>query len=90
MSTDKQKEASSALAVAEGSALLAWEVEINYASCLVFAATKTKAKWTAVKAYWEAYGKNGTWPHCSVARRPWHDSFPGEAGRAYSPEYVRG
>jgi hypothetical protein len=70
--------------------LVAWEVEINYMSCIVFAATKTKAKWTAVKAYWEAYGRNKAWPHCSIARRPYHDRFPGEAGRAYSPEYVRG
>jgi len=69
---------------------VAWEVEINYMSCIVFAETKAKAKWVAVKSYWAAYGRNGTWPHCDIARRPFHDSFPGEPGRAYSPEYVRG
>ncbi len=72
------------------STTLAWEVEINYMSCVVFAATKSKAKWIAVKAYWEAYGRRKNWPHCTVARRPYYDKFPGEAGRAYSPEYVRG
>lgn len=70
--------------------LPAWEIEINYASCVVFAATKAKAKWTAVKAYWEAYGRQQAWPHCSVARRPHYDRFPGDVGRAYSPEYIRG
>lgn len=41
-------------------AIVAWEVEINYASCIVFAATKAKAKWAAVKAYWDAYGRPAT------------------------------
>lgn len=68
---------------------VAWEVEINYMTCVVFATTKAKAKWTAVKAYWEAYGRSGAWPSCSVARRPVYDKFPGQIGRAYSPEYVR-
>jgi hypothetical protein len=75
---------------AVASPLVAWEVEINYMPCVVFAATKAKAKWTAVKSYWEAYGKNGSWPHCSIARRPAHDSYPGEPGRAYSTSYIRG
>lgn len=39
---------------------VAWEVEINYMSCIVFAATKAKAKWLAVKSYWDAYSRNGT------------------------------
>lgn len=70
--------------------VVAWEVEINYSSCIVFAATKPKARWTAVKSYWQAYGRDGVWPHCSVARRPMHDSYHGEPGRAYSPAYIRG
>ncbi len=69
--------------------LLAWEVEIHSMSCVVFAATKAKARWTAVKSYWEAFGRGQGWPHCSVARRPLMDSFKGEVGRAYTPEYVR-
>lgn len=47
--------------------LLAWTVEINSMTCVVFAATKAKAKWIAVKSYWEAYGKN-RWPN-PVANR---------------------
>lgn len=70
--------------------MFAWEVEINAVSCVVFAATKAKAKWLAVKAYWDAYGRRRYWPHTSVARRPGFDRFPhlGEA-KAFSPEYVR-
>ena len=31
---------------------LAWKVEINYMTCVVFATTKPKAQWIAVKSYW--------------------------------------
>lgn len=68
---------------------VAWEVEINYMTCIVFAATKAKAKWLAVKSYWDAYSRNGSWPHTSVARRPQYDRFPYRERKAYSPEYVR-
>lgn len=68
---------------------VAWEVEINYMSCIVFAATKAKAKWLAVKSYWDAYSRNGSWPHTSIARRPQYDRFPHREPKAYSPEYVR-
>lgn len=68
---------------------VAWEVEINYMSCIVFAATKAKAKWLAVKSYWDAYSRSGSWPHTSVARRPQYDRFPHREAKAYSPEYVR-
>jgi hypothetical protein len=80
------------LGVANGSAseVVAWEIEINYMSCVVFAATKAKAKWLAVKSYWSAYSRSGSWPHTSIVRRPQYDRFPhlGEA-KAFSPEYVR-
>lgn len=55
---------------------LAWEVEINSMSCIVFAPTKPKARWIAVKSYWEAgYGRgNGTWPSgVHAARVPMFD-----------------
>lgn len=69
---------------------VAWEVEIHSMSCIVFAATKAKAKWLAVKAYWDAYSRNGSWPSTSVARRPFYDKFPHRnEAKAYSPEYVR-
>ena len=59
-------------------------------SCVVFATTKPKARWLAVKAYWDAFGKNGTWPHTTVARKPIYDKFPHRAElKAFSPEYVR-
>jgi len=78
-----------ALALGTGSASVAWEIEINYMSCVVFAATKAKAKWLAVKSYWEAFGDRRSWPHCNVARRPQYDRFPYREPKAYSPEYVR-
>lgn len=66
--------------------LPAWEVEIHYMSCIVFAPTKAKARWIAVKSYWSAFGRRPNWPNCTVARRPWLDG-KGEPGRAYSPGY---
>jgi hypothetical protein len=83
------KEQSAALAVGTGSASVAWEVEINYMTCIVFAATKSKAKWIAVKSYRDAYSRNGSWPHTSITRRPQYDRFPYRERKAYSPEYVR-
>ena len=73
----------------EAQATVAWEVEINCLSCVVFAATKAKAKWLAVKSYWDAYSRTQAWPHTSVARRPEYDHFPHRQPKAYSPEYVR-
>lgn len=80
------------LGVASGSAseVVAWEVEIHYMSCVVFATTKAKARWLAVKAYWDAYSANGSWPHTNVARKPLYDKFPHRnEAKAFSPEYVR-
>lgn len=85
----EQQAQSGALGLATGSASVAWEIEINYMSCVVFAATKAKAKWLAVKSYWEAYGDRRSWPHTNVARRPQYDRFPYREPKAYSPEYVR-
>ena len=53
-------------------ALLAWTVEIHSMTCVVFAATRAKAKWIAVKAYWEAYGRNG-WPNPICNRAECYD-----------------
>lgn len=78
-------------ALSPGSApVVAWEVEIDCASCIVFAPTKAKAKWLAVKAYWAAYERTRYWPHTNIARRAIYDRFPhlGET-KAFSPEYVR-
>lgn len=75
--------------------LLAWRVEINYMSAVVFAATHPKAKWAAVHAYWEAYGDHNGWPSVSAVRAPefdghWIAKEPWRArGRAFSEEYLR-
>ncbi len=55
---------------------LAWEVEINGLSCIVFAETKAKARWIAVHSYREAYGHGrGYWPpRLTVVRRPHLDN----------------
>lgn len=66
--------------------LPAWDVEISSMSCIVFATTKAKARWIAVKSYWEAFGRNKAWPTCSVGRRPLLDG-KGESGKAYAPQY---
>jgi hypothetical protein len=68
---------------------VAWEVEIDYMSCVVFATTKPKARWLAVKSYWDAFGRTRAWPHSSIARRPYYDRFPNPEKKAYSPEHVR-
>lgn len=74
------------------SALLAFEVEIHSLTCVVFAATPAKARWLAVKGYWEAgYGRRGTWPRPVASRRPAFDScsLKDRGPRAWAPEYVR-
>jgi hypothetical protein len=70
-------------------ACVAWEVEINYLSCVAFAPTKAKARWLAIKAYWDAYSRTKGWPNTSIARRPQWDRLPHFTRKAYSPEYVR-
>ena len=50
---------------------VAWRVEINSLGCIVFAATKAKAKWIAVRSWREAgYGHRGEWPSIQCGRRP--------------------
>jgi hypothetical protein len=74
--------------------LFAWEVEINSMACIVFAATKAKATWIAVKGYWAAgYGRgSGTWPRGVMAKRyPAFDrsTLKSQPPRAWVPDYVR-
>lgn len=55
---------------------IAFAVEIHDMEAIVFAETPAKAKWIAVKGYWEAYGKNG-WPaDLRVVRCPRYDGNP--------------
>lgn len=72
-------------------AILAWEVEINAMRCIVFAATRDKAKWVAVKAYREAYGGGRKeWPNPAAVRAPRFESslLRNEPPRAWSESYV--
>lgn len=53
---------------------VAWKVEIRSMSCIVFATTKAKAQWIAVKGYREAYGhRRGEWPGAKAWRVPEYD-----------------
>ena len=52
---------------------VAWRVCVNGWGCITFAATKSKAKWIAVKGYWDAYGKNGSWPSTQARRAEIYD-----------------
>lgn len=74
------------------SELVAWSVEIDSMTCVVFATTKPKARWLAVSAYWEAgYGRKRMWPRPVAWREPRFDKSAlngGEIGRAYTREYV--
>jgi hypothetical protein len=73
-------------------ALQAFGVRVNGTLCIVFAATRPKAKWVAVKAYREAgYGKRGEWPIISICRDPMYDDhhFSRSAPRAYTEEHVK-
>jgi hypothetical protein len=72
--------------------LLAFEVEINSMTCVVFASTPAKARWIAVKSYWEAgYGRgSGTWPRAKAKRVPHLDKSPlrDREQKAWCPDYA--
>lgn len=56
--------------------LLAFGVEIYDLRAVVFAATNPKARWLAVKAYWEAgYGSKRVWPRPKAWREPRLDKY---------------
>ena len=70
--------------------LLAWLVEIHAMTCIVFAATKAKAKWLAVKAYWDAYSRDG-WPRPTASRAERYDdsALRFREPRAWTEDFVR-
>lgn len=76
------------------SVLLAWEVELSDMRCFVFAATRAKAQWIAVKSYWEAYGRrHGEWPRARAFRAERYDNSHlrlEKRQQAWSEDYVRG
>lgn len=71
---------------------LAFAVEINSMTCVVFAINAAKARWIAVKSYWEAgYGRGpGTWPNPKAKRVPRLDSSPLKDAeqKSWSPDYA--
>lgn len=73
---------------------VAWLVEINdHAPCVVFAPTKPKARWLAVKNYREAgYGRGrGDWPSVVAWRAPQYDKSPlaSQPPKAWCEDYVQ-
>lgn len=74
--------------------MLAWEVEIYDKRCIVFAATKAKARWIAVKGYWDAgYGRGrGDWPRAVAGRAERFDrsALRHKNAQPWTEEYVIG
>lgn len=77
---------------AEEAQALAWIVEINSLTCIVFATTLPKAKWIALRGYREAgYGRCGQWPTTSAGRMPRYDKSPlrFKKSQPWVEDYVR-
>ncbi len=71
---------------AQASPLPAFEVNIEDMRCIAFAETPAKARWKAVRAYWDAgYGRKGVWPRPTASRRP---IFDGHAASVANPNRV--
>lgn len=70
-------------------AKLAFGVEIHEMTTIVFATTPAKARWIAVRGYWDAYGKT-EWPRPRSWREPFFDSNPlkDRESRCYTRDYV--
>jgi hypothetical protein len=55
--------------------VVAWGVEIDSMTCIVFAPTAAKARYIAVAGYWDAYGRRkGEWPRAVAWREPRFDA----------------
>lgn len=71
---------------------VAWEVEINSMSCIVWAETAARARYQAVKGYWAAFGRmRGVWPRAVAGRAALFDNVPAhlkDSGRCFSRDYV--
>lgn len=72
--------------------IVAWEVTVNDMRCIVFATTKPKAQWIAVKSLWEAYERRDrSWPRAVASRIPRHDRCVlrhDKEQKAWNPYYV--
>lgn len=70
---------------------IAWHVEVDSMTCIVFAPTLPKAKWIAVKGYRDAgYGRKGEWPPVSAGRAERFDRSPlrNQPPRPWTEDYV--
>ncbi|MCX6497180.1 MAG: hypothetical protein NTU93_00085 [Arthrobacter sp.] len=69
--------------------LLAWRVEIYDIVCIVFAATRDKAKWIAVRGYWDAFGRR-QWPRPTARRAEVYDNSPRrlDPPQAWNEDYL--
>lgn len=53
---------------------VAWIVEVNDFTCVVFATTRPKARWIAVAGHRDAgYSRRGEWPSTYVRRAAHYD-----------------
>lgn len=71
---------------------VAWTVEIGGMTCVVFAATKAKAQWLAVKFFWDAgFGRPRQWPRPVAYRAETYDrsSKRFTKSQAWSEEHIR-
>lgn len=71
--------------------LLAYHIVIDDHDCFVFAETAAKARWIAVRGYWEAgYGRQGTWPSVFSKRAPQYDRSRARHGNrwAFSLDHI--
>lgn len=68
----------------------AYRVTIDNIGAIVFAGTRSRAKWIAVRAYWEA-GFPKKWPAVKAVRCPVYDNHPcGDLdGRAWNERYLK-
>jgi hypothetical protein len=73
---------------------VAYEVTLKGERAIVFAASAAKARWAAVRSYWEAYGREHEWPSVRATRAPRLDGALERSrgsirpGRAHDPSFV--
>ena len=71
--------------------IVCWGVEIYEMTTYVFATTKAKAQWIAVRGYREAgFGRSGQWPPARAFRAPRYDActLKDQPGRCWGEDYV--
>lgn len=56
---------------------VAWLVDLNDHTCIVFAPTRGAAKWAVIRGYWDAYGrrKGDPFPRVTASRSKERDVY---------------